>query len=136
ASFLVSNMRPRGAGQSARISNSFTTTRSPKAGTLRPGNSLCFFQKRFARASGHFAKRTEDISARSRECADLTRLGTLHLIRTDRERRKVSCQQHRQRDEKFSSPQRGWVPSVSCPYSLLKRPTAISLGLSTSTFRR
>ena len=37
-----------------RSPSSFTSTSSPRAGTLRPGNSRSSFQKRFARASDHY----------------------------------------------------------------------------------
>jgi hypothetical protein len=40
-------------GQNLPIRNSFTTTESIKAGTLRPGNSRNCFRKRSARASDH-----------------------------------------------------------------------------------
>jgi hypothetical protein len=55
ASFLMSFIQLRGVGQSRRIPNSFITTSSTKAGTLRPGNSPNSFQKRCARGSDHCA---------------------------------------------------------------------------------
>src|SRR5215217_2715989 len=55
-------MKLPGVGQSGRIPNSSTTTRSKKADTLRPGNSRDSSQKRFAQASDHCATwRTERI---------------------------------------------------------------------------
>src|SRR3954452_9991709 len=69
-------MKPRGVGQSGRIPNSFTTTRSAKAGTLRPGNSRNSSQKRFVQASDHCAtRRTERISRTTK--AKLVRLRRL-----------------------------------------------------------
>src|SRR5437667_2177546 len=47
---------PRGTGRSRRIQNSFITTSWTKAGTLQPGSSRNSFQKKFARASDHYAK--------------------------------------------------------------------------------
>ena len=41
--------------QGVQLAISSTTTGSPKAGTLRPGNSPSCFQKRFARAFGRCA---------------------------------------------------------------------------------
>src|ERR1700721_1535167 len=43
----------RGAGRSLHTPSSFTSTSSPRAGTLRPGNSRGSFQKRFVQASDH-----------------------------------------------------------------------------------
>src|SRR5438552_1501297 len=47
---------PRGTGRSRRIQNSFITTSWTKAGTVQPGSSRNSFQKKFARASDHYAK--------------------------------------------------------------------------------
>src|ERR1700722_2426439 len=52
AFFLTNSIPRRGAGRSRHIPNSFTSTISPRAGTLRPLSSRNSFQKRFARASG------------------------------------------------------------------------------------
>ena len=49
------SVKPRGAGQSARIASSSITTKLTKAGTMQPGNSRDSFQKRFARTSYHCA---------------------------------------------------------------------------------
>src|SRR5271156_1442128 len=51
ASFPARTIKPREVGRSGRTTNSFITTGSTKAGTMRPGNSRNSFQKRFARAS-------------------------------------------------------------------------------------
>jgi len=51
--FPGENYQAREVGRSGRMTNSFITTRLTKAGTMRPGNSHNFFQKRFARASNH-----------------------------------------------------------------------------------
>jgi pimeloyl-ACP methyl ester carboxylesterase len=50
---------------SARITNSSTTTTLTKVGTMQPGNSRNSSQKRFARASGLCANRSEDFGARA-----------------------------------------------------------------------
>jgi hypothetical protein len=65
ASFLTSCFQLREVGQSGRIRNSSTTTRSIEAGTLRPGNSRSSFQKKFAPASGHYANPEQRRFARS-----------------------------------------------------------------------
>src|SRR5208282_6560309 len=44
----------RGAGRNGRTPSLFTSTSSPRAATLRPGNSRSSFQKNFARASDHY----------------------------------------------------------------------------------
>lgn len=49
--FLCS-IKPRGVGQSGRITSSSITTRSTKAGTSRRGNSRSSSQQRFGRPSG------------------------------------------------------------------------------------
>ena len=57
ASSRTSSTKPRGAGQSARIpATSSTTTSSTEAATSRPGNSHSCSRKRFAQASGRCAE--------------------------------------------------------------------------------
>ena len=53
--FLTRSYQLRAVGQSGPIPNLSITTSSTKAATLRPGNSLNSFQKRFAPASDHCA---------------------------------------------------------------------------------
>ena len=54
--FRASSIKRREAGPNGPTPASSTSTRSTRAATSRPGNSHNFFPKRFARASGRFAK--------------------------------------------------------------------------------
>src|SRR5690242_18719941 len=52
-------MRPREAGQSGRIPNSYITTSWTRAGTSQPGNSLSSSAPRCVRPSHSFVSRSE-----------------------------------------------------------------------------
>src|SRR5215211_1625804 len=60
---MTSSIRCRRVGRSRPIPISSTTTRSTRAGTLRPGSSHSCSRKRSARASGRFAKGGRQVSS-------------------------------------------------------------------------
>jgi hypothetical protein len=60
ASFPARTIKPRGAGQSGRITSSSITTKLTWAGTMPLGNSRDSFQKSFVRGSDHSAMRAEN----------------------------------------------------------------------------